>query len=208
MTEPRPIRGVPGTRRRPMMLGIAVVIAATLACCSGSGARTMVEASGKGLGFMNMEFRLRSPVFQDNGRIPREYSCEGNDTSPPLQWSGTPAGTQSLALIVADFDAPSGPFTHWIIWAIPAQAQGLQAGIEGEERLASGEIQGTNSFHRLGYGGPCPPAGRPHHYVFTLYALKAVPKIDPGAETKAFQAAIRSNVIAAAELTGLYQRGD
>ena len=154
-----------------------------------------------------MSFALQSAAFGNGGEIPRKYTCTGENVSPPLGWSDVPAQARSLALIVDDPDAPAGTWTHWIIWNIPAHATSLPEGVPpAQESLPSGARQGKNDFGRIGYGGPCPPPGRPHHYYFRLYALGAILDVKSGAARSDFEAAMRPLVLAQAEWMGLFKR--
>jgi Raf kinase inhibitor-like YbhB/YbcL family protein len=153
-----------------------------------------------------MTMTLTSSAFADNGAIPAKYTCEGQDVSPPLAWSGVPAAARSLALIMDDPDAPdpAAPkmtWVHWVLYDIPVQAGGLP---EGVQALPAGTRAGLNDWQRTGYGGPCPPIGR-HRYYHKLYALDvALP--DLGRATKAkLEAAMKGHVIAQAQLIGTYQ---
>ena len=146
------------------------------------------------------EFQLRSSAFEHGDPIPQAYSCEGDDRSPPLSWSGTPEGTRSLALIVDDPDAPPGTFVHWVGWGIDPSAAGLD---EGEAPAFEGE----NGFERTGYGGPCPPPGHGRHrYFFHLNALDADPEVSSGADREELEKAIKGHVLGTAELMGGYER--
>ena len=156
-----------------------------------------------------MALVLSSPVFTHMGEIPAQYTCEGRDVSPPLQWSGVPAGTKSLALIVDDPDAPDpkAPKTvwvHWIVYDIPPDAGSIQ---EAAQRitLPRGAREGVNDWKRIGYGGPCPPIGR-HRYFHKLYALDTVLG-DLGKVGKAtLETAMEGHVVAQTELVGTYQK--
>src|SRR5256885_1714257 len=127
-----------------------------------------------------MSFALKTKAFSEGGAIPKKYTCDGSDLSPALTWAGTPAGTQSLALIADDPDAPVGTWTHWIIWNIPPEPA-LPEGIPKVENLSDGTRQGKNDFKRVGYGGPCPPPGKSHRYFFKLYAIGAKLDVKAGA---------------------------
>ena len=151
-------------------------------------------------------FRLTSPAFRNGEVIPKRYTCEGLDISPPLNWSGYPSETKSFVLIVEDPDAPGGVFTHWIAYNIPADVNELKEGLEKVEKLPSGIMQGVNDFGRIGYGGPCPPPGKPHRYVFKLYALDVVLDLKPGASKDEVLKAMSGHILAEATLTGLYSR--
>jgi Raf kinase inhibitor-like YbhB/YbcL family protein len=120
---------------------------------------------------------LRSPAFAAGGTIPAVYTCSGRGISPPLRWSGVPAGTRELALELIDPDAPGGPFLHWAVARIRPTIKVLAAG----ESVPPGAVAGSNSFGKVGYGGPCPPRGaRPHRYVFVLLALRSPSRLSPG----------------------------
>ncbi len=120
---------------------------------------------------MLVRLEIVSSDFIHNHVIPRKHTCDGEDLPPGLSWDGAPKETISYALVLDDPDAPGGIFTHWIIFNIAAEARGLPSGIAKVKELPSGILQGVNDFGRVGYGGPCPPAGMPHRYIFHLYAL-------------------------------------
>jgi Raf kinase inhibitor-like YbhB/YbcL family protein len=156
-----------------------------------------------------MSLSLSSPVFAANAAIPARHTCEGGDVSPPLQWTGLPAGAKSLALIVDDPDAPdpAAPqrtWVHWVLYNLPVTANGLPEGV-GAAQLPTGTREGRNDWNRTGYGGPCPPAGR-HRYFHKLYALDTVLP-DLGKPDKAqLLKAMEGHVLAHVELIGTYQR--
>jgi Raf kinase inhibitor-like YbhB/YbcL family protein len=141
-----------------------------------------------------------------SGRVPREFTCDGEDKSPPLSWTALPPGTKALALIVTDPDAPGGTFTHWVLYNLPANKSGLAAGVQKQGQLADGTRQGRNDFGRIGYGGPCPPSGSPHRYVFTLTALDGEISLPPGATRAQVEDATKGHVIAQGQLTARYGR--
>jgi Raf kinase inhibitor-like YbhB/YbcL family protein len=146
------------------------------------------------------EFALYSTAFEQAGPIPRRHSCEGEDLSPPLAWSGVPERTRSLALVVDDPDAPAGTFTHWLGWALPPDVGGLDEG-------RGAPVEGRNDFGTSGYRGPCPPPGDgPHHYSFRLYALDSDPGLRPGAGKYELEPALEGHTLAVAELIGTYER--
>jgi Raf kinase inhibitor-like YbhB/YbcL family protein len=152
-----------------------------------------------------MSFTIKTTAFPNAGTIPQKYTCDGPDVSPELSWTGAPPGTQSLALIADDPDAPVGTWTHWIIWDIPP-GTGLPEGIAKTEILKDGARQGKNDFKRIGYGGPCPPAGKPHRYFFKLYALDTKLDVKAGASRKELESAMKAHVLSQAELMGRYGR--
>ena len=156
-----------------------------------------------------MSLSLSSPSFASNAEIPVRHTCDGDDVSPPLRWSGLPSGTRSLALIVDDPDAPdpAAPqrtWVHWVLYNLPVTTDGLAEGITAAQ-LPAGTREGLNDWKRTGYGGPCPPVGR-HRYFHKLYALDAVLP-DLGRPDKArLLKAIEGHVLARAELIGTYER--
>ena len=149
--------------------------------------------------------KLTSPVFSEGALIPAQYTCTGGDFSPPLTWSDIPAGAKSLALIADDPDAPAGTWVHWVAFNLPVTGHGLPEGIKDTKRLPDGGIQGTNSWQRIGYGGPCPPSGT-HRYFFKLYALDTTLSLDSKATAKDVQAAMQGHVLAEAQLMGRFKR--
>ena len=153
-----------------------------------------------------VSMELTSSAFKENEKIPQQYTCEGKDFSPPLQWTEPPAGIQSFVLINDDPDAPMGTWVHWVVWNIPPQTRELHEGFPKEDKLPSGIQQGMTDFGRVGYGGPCPPAGKPHRYFFKLYALDAVLTLPTRAAKKDVEKAMQGHILAQAELIGLYQR--
>ncbi len=156
-----------------------------------------------------MTMTLTSPAFDHNGSIPAAFTCEGEDRSPRLEWSGIPEGTRSLALIVDDPDAPdpAAPkmnYVHWVLYNIPADAGRLDEGVP-PSALPAGTREGLNDWKRTGYGGPCPPIGR-HRYFHKLYALDRVLP-DLGTPTREdLVAAMEGHILAQAELIGTYQK--
>ena len=149
--------------------------------------------------------QISSSAFTEGALIPRRYTCDAENVSPPLEWTGVPPEAQSLALIVDDPDAPSGTFIHWVLFDLPAGSTGLPEGLKAQTALEGGGLQGTNSFRKAGYGGPCPPGGT-HRYFFRLYALDARLSLASGAGAREVQAAMKDHVLAEAALMGRYKR--
>jgi len=142
---------------------------------------------------------LSSPAFHAGAGIPARYTCSGKNVSPPLRWTRPPRGTRWLALLVVDPDAPGRTFTHWTLWNLPATRRSLPAGIKWK-------LQGRNDAGSIGYTGPCPPPGRRHHYVFTLYALDAKLSLPRGATASQVIPVIARHARRNATLTGRYGR--
>lgn len=153
-----------------------------------------------------MAFTLESPAFAPGATIPRQHTCDGADQSPPLRWSDLPAGTHALALIVEDPDAPRGTFVHWVLYNLPPDPPELAAGVSHQAILPNGARQGRNDFRRVGYGGPCPPRGPAHRYIFHAYALDGPIDLTPGASASELRQAMQGHVLGEAELVGMYGR--
>lgn len=151
-------------------------------------------------------FSITSDAFAEGEAIPAVHTCDGDNTSPPLAWSGAPEGTQAFALIVDDADAPGGVFTHWLLFNLPGAATELPEGIPATEQLDSGATQGLNDAGSVGYSGPCPPAGPAHTYTFTIFALDR--EITPAASAVKSDVvdAMEGVVLGVARLTGDYGR--
>jgi Raf kinase inhibitor-like YbhB/YbcL family protein len=149
---------------------------------------------------------LKSSAFQNGNDIPRKYTCDGDDLSPPLTWANPPAGTKALALIADDPDAPVGTWVHWVLYDLTADTNELSEGIATTDTLANGAKQGVNDFRKSGYGGPCPPPGPAHRYYFKLYALNAPTGLKPRATKQKLLDAIQGRILGEAQLLGRYKR--
>jgi Raf kinase inhibitor-like YbhB/YbcL family protein len=151
--------------------------------------------------------KLTSTAFDEAGTIPVNYSCDHNNISPQLTWTDVPEGSESFAIIVDDPDAPAGTWLHWLIYNIPPKMRALSENLPNIEKLQSGALQGLNDFHKIGYGGPCPPEGHgPHHYQFKLYALDEMLDIESGEGRDRVEKAMKDHILDRALLTGLYER--
>jgi Raf kinase inhibitor-like YbhB/YbcL family protein len=169
--------------RKPMISGVVVILLAVIASIAAEGA-TM---------------KITSSAFQEGGNIPSKFTCDGSDTSPPLQITGVPSEAKSLVLIADDPDAPSGLFTHWLIWNIPPQTNSISEG------SAPKGVHGTNDFGKPDYKGPCPPPGT-HRYSFKIYALDRELDLRGGAKRSQLDAAMKGHVVAQGVLVGRYAR--
>ena len=178
--------------------------------CSAVAAVALVAALASGPAFAEGNMKLTSTSFGESQSIPKLYTCEGKDVSPPLAWSGVPANAKSLALIVDDPDAPdpAAPrmtWVHWVLYNIPASATGLTEAMT-PGGLPKGTLEGVNDWQRTGYGGPCPPVGR-HRYFHKLYALDtALPDLKKPAKG-ALEQAMKGHIVAQAQLMGTYEKG-
>jgi Raf kinase inhibitor-like YbhB/YbcL family protein len=152
-----------------------------------------------------MAFTLKSPAFNNDEMIPKKYTCQGNDISPPLMIEDVPKNTESLTLIVEDPDAPSGTFTHWLLYNLNPDTDQLPETIPNDEHVGGGSRQGMNDFNRFGYSGPCPPAGT-HRYFFKLYALDTKLNLEGKVTRTEVQSAIKDHVVAETQLMGKYSK--
>lgn len=149
---------------------------------------------------------LISPNFQEQGFIPKEYSCVGQDTSPELRWKDAPPETKSFALTIVDPDAPGGNFIHWVLYNVPATETSLPPNIPLEAVLPNGSMQGFNQFGKIGYGGPCPPLAETHSYIFTLYALDTMLPLPPGSSYAVLKNSMEGHILAESKLTGRFAK--
>ena len=147
------------------------------------------------------EFKITSPVFENNSGIPPRYACDGKNISPPFEIKNVPPQVKSLALVVDDLDAPRGTYVHWILWNIEPMVKEIK-----ENSIPEGAIQGTNDFKQRNYGGPCPPS-RAHRYVFKVFALDRRLDLSPDSAKVDLQKAMKGHVIGEAQLIGRYKKG-
>ena len=152
-----------------------------------------------------MAIKVTSTAFKDGEIIPKQYTCDGNDISPPLTWSGAPQETKSIALICDDPDAPMGTWVHWVLFNLPPASNALPAEVSSAKVLDNGAKHGKNDFRRFGYGGPCPPGGT-HRYYFKVYALDSMLDLDPGIMKADLVKAMQGHILAEGQLMGRYKR--
>ena len=152
------------------------------------------------------QMRIGSTAFTNGNSVPKQYTADGSNTSPPIWWRDIPNGTKSIALICEDPDAPRGTWTHWVIYNIPAKETGLGAGYPTSADLPNGAKQGTNSFRKIGWGGPDPPPGKLHHYIFTVYALNTTVNTQSGMTAEQIRATMNNHILGQGQITGTYGR--
>jgi Raf kinase inhibitor-like YbhB/YbcL family protein len=153
-----------------------------------------------------MSLMLTSLAFEEGEAIPEEHTCDGDNVSPSLSWSGVPAGTRSLVLLCEDPDAPAKTWVHWVLYDMPPDLTELFEAAPDLRELPFGGYHGQNDFKNLGYGGPCPPPGDPHHYFFRLYALDKVLGLEAGATRQEVGSAMEGHILAEGHLMGTYAR--
>jgi Raf kinase inhibitor-like YbhB/YbcL family protein len=184
-----------------VLVGALATSLAAAGCSSSSKSGSHVPPTTKPLtSAVPHTFDASSSAFGHGDPIPKQYTCDGGNVSPPLEWSNAPASTAQVALIVHDPDAPGSTFVHWVIWGLQPNS-GTSAGT-----VPAGATQGNNGSGKLGYTGPCPPSGT-HHYHFTFYALSKAPAISAGATAEQLRHAIESTTLAAASFVVTYARG-
>jgi Raf kinase inhibitor-like YbhB/YbcL family protein len=169
--------------QKAIIAGVLAIVLVALASFAAGGAR----------------MKITSSAFQEGGNIPSKFTCDGGDSSPPLRLAEIPSGAKSLALVVDDPDAPSGLFTHWIVWNISPKTNAIAEG------SAPQGVQGTNDFGKSGFGGPCPPSGT-HRYYFKIFALDRELNLASGTKRNQLDAAMKGHVVAQGELMGRYSR--
>lgn len=156
-------------------------------------------------GGLTMTIDVTSTAFTEGGMIPKRHTCSAENVSPPLAWSGQPEGTESLALICDDPDAPMGTWVHWVLFNLPADSKGLPEAVPPQKTLADGAKQGANDFHRIGYGGPCPPGGT-HRYYFKVYALDTQLHLEAGVTKDQLLKAMKGHILTEGQIMGRYMR--
>jgi Raf kinase inhibitor-like YbhB/YbcL family protein len=177
-----------------LLVGLMLVLVGMAGC---RGSSTLAEGKPT--------LALTSTSFR-GGEIPKQFTCDGADTSPELAWAAPPVATQSIALIVVDRDAPIGSFVHWVLYDLPAEKRELPEELPKQAQLSDGSRQGQNDFDKIGYGGPCPPGKSSHRYVFALYAVDSRLNLPEGATRKQVENALKGHTLASGELIGRYQR--
>lgn len=173
-----------------LVFGLSIALLLLFAACDGNEGQIMVS----------------STAFDKGGLIPEQYTCDGADSSPPLSWSNIPEGTETIALICDDPDAPVGTWVHWVLFNLPGDTQSLDQGLPSTGQLANGAYQGRNDFGKLGYGGPCPPGGSKHRYYFKVYALSTTLTLVPGSTKADLLEAMEGHILAEGQLKAKYKR--
>ena len=177
----------------------SAVLLGTILCAAACG-------TGPAKGEKTMALSLSSKSLTAGENIPKQFTCDGEDRSPELHWTEPPAGTKSLALIADDPDAPVGTWVHWVLFNLPADTRSLPENVPKKDTLENGALQGKNDFGKIGYGGPCPPPGKPHLYFFKLYALDATVNLKSSATKADLERAMKGHILAQGELMARYGR--
>lgn len=181
---------------------VAIILCMQVAAIEPVGAKSAATETGAN----PMAFSISSSSFSSGGDIPKKFTCDDADVSPELSWTEAPAAVRSFALIADDPDAPAGTWTHWVLYDLPPQTTELPEGLAKVDELPNGGRQGRNDFHKIGYGGPCPPPGKPHRYFFKLYGLDQMLNLKPGAGKQEVEQAMQGHIVGETELIGKYRR--
>lgn len=196
----------PRTRIWPRSVALlSALVLLTLIAVACGGNQSEVELFDPQSSTLGM-IEISSPAFGDGDSIPVKFTCDGDDSSPPLRWSEPPAGTRALVIVVDDPDAPRRIFRHWSVYNIPSGTRSIKESRPTTPRLENTTLQGENDFGRVGYGGPCPPRGQEHEYMFFIYALTEPLELEPGASPAEVTAAIRGRVLGVGSFSGMYAR--
>lgn len=180
-----------------------VILLAIMVAAAGSAAQSQTKQPASS---HSMSFQLTSSAFSSGGAIPRQYTCDGADHSPDLHWSEPPRGAVTFALVMHDPDAPVGDWVHWVVWNLPQAEHGMAANFPKQAELPNGTRQGSNDSKKTGYNGPCPPTGKPHRYVFRVYAVDTKLDLAAGATRADLESALKEHILAEAEYMGMYHR--
>jgi len=177
-----------------------ILLAGVIIFCSCQPAQSEIAKEAE------MSISLSSAAFTEAGMIPQKYTCDGENISPPLNWTEISQNAKSLVLIVDDPDAPAGIFVHWVLYNVDASLRGLPEDVAKSASVSGIGLQGVNDFRRSGYDGPCPPKGSPHRYYFKLYALDTMLSLKAGASKSEVENAMQGHILAQGQLMGKYSR--
>jgi Raf kinase inhibitor-like YbhB/YbcL family protein len=199
------MKAVERVEMKKKVIILSPLVLAILGACSSRPQSAVQQTQVHKTSEEKMEIKLSSAAFKEGQPIPKQYTCDGVDISPPLEWSGVPKNAKTLAIICDDPDAPSGTFVHWVLYNLPADDMGLIENVPTTETIKGGGMQGKNDFRKIGYGGPCPPSGT-HRYFFKLYALDGELDLKPGATKNDLLKAMEGHIVAQGQLMGTYSR--
>ena len=190
---------------RPLQVLTFLLIALALSGCGGRSQVVSAPPQANTASNAKAEIKLTSTAFNDGQPMPRAYTCDGVNISPPLEWSGVPGTAKTVAIVCDDPDAPGGIWVHWVIYNLPADNIGLVENLPATEALKAGGFQGKNDFSKTGYGGPCPPSGT-HRYFFKIYALDSELALKAGATKAELTKAMDGHIVIEGQLIGTYRR--
>jgi Raf kinase inhibitor-like YbhB/YbcL family protein len=184
---------------------LATLAAIAVAACTSNPQPAVPSSSQSKPVETKTEIKIISTAFKEGQPIPRPYTCDGVNISPPLEWTGVPKQAKTIAIIADDPDAPSGTWVHWVLYNVPAENIGLVENVPATDSLKAGGYQGKTDFGKVGYGGPCPPSGT-HRYFFKIYAVDSELPLKAGATKADLEKAMQDHVVAQGQLMGTYSR--
>ena len=185
-------------------VAIAAIMMFAVACAKQPTATTSTQPGTQATQSATRGIKLVSRAFTEGQTIPRQYTCNGINISPPLEWTGLPKSAKTIAIIADDPDAPAGTWVHWVIFNLPADTLGMVENVPATEDVAGGGLQGKNDFQKIGYGGPCPPSGT-HRYFFKIYAVDGELPLKAGATKSEVEKASEGHIVGQAQLMGTYR---
>jgi len=186
-------------------VAIAAIMMFAVACAKQPTATTSTPPGTQATQSATPGIKLVSRAFTEGQTIPRQYTCDGINISPPLEWTGLPKSAKTITIIADDPDAPAGTWVHWVIYNLPADTLGMVENVPATEDVAGGGLQGKNDFQKIGYGGPCPPSGT-HRYFFKIYALDGELPLKAGATKSEVEKASEGHIVGQAQLMGTYRK--
>ncbi len=189
---------------RTRAFALTLVALLTFAGCTTGPQPLPPEPPAKQSSNQKSEIKVTSAAFKEGQPIPRQYTCDGVNVSPPLEWSGVPKNAKTIAIIADDPDAPAGTWVHWVLYNLPAENIGFVENVAVGETLKAGGFQGKNDFGKIGYGGPCPPRGT-HRYFFKVYALDAELPLNAGATKADVEKTFEGHLVGQGQLMGTYR---
>ena len=189
---------------RAKLVVLTLIISISVACGNRSQSKSPTSVAETATPNKN-EIKVTSVAFQEGQAIPRQYTCDGINVSPPLEWSGVPKSAKTIAIIADDPDAPAGTWVHWVLYNLPADNIGVVENVPSTETLKAGGFQGKNDFGKIGYGGPCPPSGA-HRYFFKVYALDNELPLTAAATKAELENAMSGHIVLQGQLIGTYRR--
>lgn len=188
-----------------LLAGLTLLISIVLIGCATRPRPAALTNGASPLLQNTNSIKLTSTAFKEGELIPRQYTCDGVNVSPSLEWSGAPKTARTLVIIADDPDAPAGTWVHWVLYNLPADNIGMVENLPATDELRAGGFQGKNDFGKIGYGGPCPPSGT-HRYFFKIYALDSQLSLKAGATKAEVEKSMEGHVVSQGQLMGMYRR--
>ena len=187
------------------LVALSLLATTALIGCSRESQPVPANMSAQPAQQQQAQMKVESAAIKEGQPIPRQYTCDGINISPPLEWSGVPKSAKTIAIVADDPDAPAGTWVHWVLYNLPAENIGLVENVPATDNLKAGGFQGKNDFGKPGYGGPCPPSGT-HRYFFRVYALDTLLDVSAGSDKRTVEKAMKDHILGSGELIGMYKK--